>query len=118
MRFMFRIVFWGFIGLLILPSFVDLPEGEHDSHPQTVASKSDQNPAFTSKDAMGLAFGVASYMKDICTNRAQLCESGGRLAMAAFDRAKDGALVVAKMVESHRDEAAQTKDPTTTSSIK
>lgn len=117
MRFMFRIVFWGFIGLMILPSIVDLPTGEQEPNIATVASDTASSTAYTSRDAMGLAFGVAGYMKDICAHEAELCKSGGRLAKAAFERARQGALVVAKMVETHRDNTAQTSDPTTTSSI-
>ena len=118
MRFMFRLVFWGFIGLMILPSIVDVPVEEHDPNIAGAATESTSNSDFTSRDAMGLAFGVAGYMKDICTHEAELCQSGERLAQAAFERAREGALVVARMVEAHRDNTARSSDPTTTSSIK
>lgn len=119
MRFMFKLVFWGFLGLMILPSLVETPDGgainqsEQNSNP-TVATSNE----FSRTDAMHMAVGVAGYLKNICTHDAQLCENGGRLFEAAVERAKQGVVVVAGMVETHRAKQREASDPTTTSSIK
>lgn len=119
MRFIFKFVFWGFIALMILPSVVDVPDSNViEQRDQVSDASSAPHDNFSSLDAMHVAVGVAGYLKNICSNDAELCENGSRLAESAVARAKQGALVVASMVESHRSEMRQTNDPTTTASIK
>ena len=119
MRFIFRCVFWGFIALLVLPSVVQVPDGGAITQTEKVpATSAATQESFTTLDAMNMAVSVAGYIKNVCTHDEKLCENGGRLAEAAIARAKQGALVVADMVETHRSEMREANDPTTTSSIK
>lgn len=119
MRFMFKLVVWGFIGLMILPSLVETPDsGTVDQYEQLSDASGSSQDNFTTSDAMYMAAGVAGYLRNICTHDAELCENGTRLVEAAFARAKQGVVVVASMVETHREEVREANDPTTTSSIK
>ena len=119
MRFMFKLVIWGFIGLMILPSLVETPDsGTVDQPAQLSDGAGSSQDSFTTSDAVHMAAGVAGYLRNICEHDAELCENGARLVEAAFARAKQGAVVVAGMVETHRAENRETNDPTTTASIK
>ena len=119
MRFMFKLVFWGFLGLLVLPSLVEIPDGGATSRIEHVSNATVATPnEFSTTDAIHMAAGVAGYLKNICTHDAQLCEDGGRLFEAALGRAKQGVVVVAGMVETHRAKQREASDPTITSSIK
>lgn len=119
MRFMFKMVIWGFIGLMILPSLVETPDSGAVDQSEQVSNASASAPnQFSTTDAMHMAVGFAGYLKNVCTHDAALCESGGRLVEAALVRAKKGVVVVAGMVETHRAENREASDPTTTSSIK
>lgn len=119
MRFMFKLVVWGFIGLMILPSLVETPgNGVSDQSTQNSIAPDTDNAGFSTSDAIYMAAGVAGYLKDICAHDAELCENGARLAEAAFARAQQGAVVLAGMVETHRAKMNDVSDPTTTSSIK
>lgn len=117
MRFMFKIVVWGFIALLVLPSVAPLPQDKNldGEHSQVASEKAGES--FTSADAFYMAVGVGQYLRDICSHDAELCESGGRLVEATFDRAKQGVVVLADMVEEHRSNVRDTQDTTITSSI-
>lgn len=116
---MFKLVFWGFIGLMILPSLVATPDSGAPDRSEQFSDASQTLPDhFSTADAMQMAVGVAGYLKNICAHDAQLCENGGRLIDAAITRAKQGVVVVAGMVETHRAENRNASDPTTTSSIK
>lgn len=116
---MFKLVVWGFIGLMILPSLVETPSsGADDQHTQITDGTSFSKDKFSPSDAFQMAGGVLGYLKNICAHDAELCENGARLVDAAISRAKQGAVVIAGMVETHRAELAATNDPTTTASIK
>lgn len=115
---MFKLVIWGFIGLMILPSVVDIPDnGAVNRQTQASVGSASHGDSFTTSDAISMAAGVAGYLKNICSHDAELCENGGRLVEAAFARARQGAVVVAGMVETHRAKMSEDNDPTTTSSI-
>lgn len=115
---MLKLVVWGFIGLMILPSFVEAPNmGAVDQSVQASVGPDTSVDNFSTSDAIYVATGVAGYLRNICAHDAQLCENGGRLAEAAFARAKQGLVVVAGMVETHRAKMNQVDDQTTTASI-
>lgn len=113
MRFLIKLAIFGFLGLLILPAVSPV---EDDAAGLTDKSTAiDMQSTAPSIDAVRIAVGLAGDIKNICSRDPQMCEAGGRLAEAAMSRAKDGALVLARMVEEYR---AEQTDAETTGSIK
>lgn len=117
MRFMFRIVVWGFIALLVLPSVAPVPVVDQNDRDQASLALDESKDQFSTSDAVYMAVGVSQYLREMCSHDAELCESGGRLIEATLERAKQGAVVLAHMVEEHRTKVRETQDQTTTSSI-
>lgn len=105
-RFAIKMTFWGFLGLIALPSLVpgETPATE-TSRPETGANLE------TTVHAARVAGAVAQEVGSICSRQPALCESGRALADAAIARAQEG-LVVASGLISRARTAEPAPEPT------
>ena len=91
-RILLNMVFWGFLGLVALPSLVPSEaRGSFDAlaepaEPQTVYH------------VARLVGGMADDVGSLCTRQPSLCDSGRALADAALARAHQGLLIASDML--------------------
>lgn len=102
MRFVLKLMVWGFVALLVLPSISPLSNvGEQPN----VANADAAEPAIIdSSDAIRAAVALAEDVRGMCARDPAVCDTGRKIAVAAVERAKEGAGIVASMVEHHRAE--------------
>lgn len=115
MRFIFKLMFYSFLALAILPSFAESPVD-----PSSDIESSDSTAAettFNSVEAIQLAASVASDVRSICNRDPYVCETGQRIVIATLERARDGAHIVAGMIENHREKRNLEADQTITGSV-
>ncbi|WP_018687339.1 DUF5330 domain-containing protein [Ahrensia kielensis] len=115
MRFIFKLMFYGFLALAILPSFADSPIETSIKEEQSQTAQ--KETAFNSVEALQLAASVASDVRSICSRDPYVCETGQKIVIATLERAKHGAYIVAGMVENHRDKRKNEADITITGSV-
>ena len=116
MRFIFKLIFYSFLALVILPSFVDAPsEADTGSQKTEIVEAS---ASFSSIEALQLASSVAGDVQSICGRDPYICETGQKIAIAAFERARDGAHIVAGLIEDYREQRRTQSDQTITGSVK
>jgi hypothetical protein len=92
MWFLIRGVFWFSLVLVILPFFDGGAQKKLENAPQVQAS-----------DAISAAAGAISYMSKICADRPDVCQKGAETVNALGSRAKEGALVAYKLLDSKFD---------------
>lgn len=114
MKFMFKMIIWGFVALMILPSIAPFDTKQT----KVLLSNNDENTQITSNDAMRLAVNVASDIQGLCARSPEICQTSGKILTTAVERAQNGALIVAKMVEKHRTEKKIELDSIETGSLK
>lgn len=115
MRFIFKLMFYSFLALAILPSFAELPA--ETTVEETEEALAPQAASFKSVEALQLAASVASDVKSICSRDPYVCETGQRIVVATLERAKHGAHIVAGMIENHREKRRAEADQVITGSV-
>lgn len=113
MRFIFKLMFWGFVALMIVPSFA--PNAQTKGAEVTLISdnQSTNGASIDASDAIQLAAGIANDVRGICARDPQLCNIGEQVLLGALERARQGAIVVATMIEDHRAKKSSVEQITT-----
>lgn len=91
-----KAAFWGFLGLIALPSFYPQPEATQQGG--TTISAPSTDVSVSPFEAVRFATGVAQDVRSVCDRDPFLCETGKRLADAALTRARDGARIAASLI--------------------
>lgn len=90
MRFLLKMILLGFVGLMFLPAFA--PQ-EYRSVPAEKVDESSPS-LFELAAVVGEA---AADMRDICTRRPDICETGGEFFSYAGSKAREGIVVAYAM---------------------
>lgn len=104
-RFVLNMVFWGFLGLVALPSLVPasaLPGETADTAPTGLE---------TTIHAARLAGGMATEIGSLCTRQPSMCDSGRVLADAVLARARQGLSIASDMIANARAGSEQRPAP-------
>lgn len=113
MRFLLKLMVLGFVGLMLLPSFVPTDNTGGD---EAWRAADPVSPTQVAWSAATIAHGVADDVRGLCERDQQICAHGAMLAGMAIERARHGARIALSMVEDRRD-AQRDADATTTGSI-
>lgn len=115
MRFLFKLMFLGFVGLLILPSIYPDATGEDETY--QVGERVGAMQLAVS--AATFTAGVAQDVKGLCERDSQVCAHGSVLVDMAVERARHGARIAMSLVSPAPDADAdpQPADPIATGSV-
>lgn len=94
-RFAIKLTFWGFLGLMALPSLVPAPETGAEA-------SASADMAETTVHAARFAGAMADEVGSVCSRQPALCDSGRALADAALARAHQGLVIASDLIAKRR----------------
>lgn len=104
MRFLLKIVMFGFVGLMLLPAFAP-------SEYRAPGEDADAPPVPSPLEFAAMIGSAAADLRNICTRQPDICETGGEFVSYAGSKAREG-LVIAYAMFRHGPSETATGTPT------